>query len=465
MKSLVILAGPHQSESDSVEEFFRKHATGLKSSSTDNGLDGWTWPQIDADLPGEKHQYFEHLFWKNRNETVEEILMSSIEDAWINSKHGIIIGANGFDNTRGDPNSLGLKTLTKITNRLQVAPHQVSIAIMYRSPRVDQWVALYHGNDEDTYHDFVCNHEYTEHLLSIPMNPMMLASVYHHQGYHVAAIDLAGVRKMNLDPAHTVACEVLPNTECNHGWVVDIERDINTAQLGHSSDFSVLSTTEEQELEKIFRDRDCHYKENLKGANRFSVIHQDVIWEGCSPTEHDRYHDLQNDTYVFEQVKAQKGCDASHTPEDLSILQDDAERGTQKVVPFLAILFASTFVIFWIIGCHKRRRTKAIVSPRSHSVWIDFADEAFQVEPNLRSASSEEDDSLIDVDLISPKSVFGGVVTKSKSPNMIDGIREGRSVRSVYRVGLTQPSQSNNSISKRRESFESSIKTLEKELA
>ena len=156
-RHLVFIAGPHQSEANSLLKFFYDHAKGEDSDKTSNGLDGWVWPQVDYDLPGKKHKYFENFFLLNQNETVRSLLLESIKESWTSSKHGVIVGAEGFDNTRGDENSLGLKVMQEIVAAIGIKPDQVHVVTAYRSPRIDQWMGFYENSDT-TYENFACNH-------------------------------------------------------------------------------------------------------------------------------------------------------------------------------------------------------------------------------------------------------------------------------------------------------------------
>jgi hypothetical protein len=164
-KHLVFLAGPRRSDSTGAYQFFNKHAVGAEENNT-TGLAGWVWPQINEELPGEEHRYFENFFWKANNATIQGILMDSIQDAWETAEHGVIIGAEGFDNTRGAPQSVGLNTMDNIIKMLNVPDGRVHVVMLHKSPRLDQWVSLFHTNAQiqNDYENFVCEEAYTEHL-------------------------------------------------------------------------------------------------------------------------------------------------------------------------------------------------------------------------------------------------------------------------------------------------------------
>lgn len=479
-KHLVFLAGPRQSDSSEVDHFFHTHALGTKANNT--GLKGWVWPIINAELPGEKHRYFENFFWNAQNATVKNILMESIQDAWKSAEHGVIIGAEGFGNTRGDPQSVGLKTMDEIISKLNVPMEHVHVVMLYRSPRLDQWVSLYHHNAIYDYESFVCEEDYTEHLANIPMNPFMVASVYREHGWNVATIDVAGTHNKELDLSHTVACRVLPKTECQNDWIAGLEDQTTRDERVNLGEFTGLPLSQQNELEGMFQGRDCYYKDKLESDNGFKVVHEEAVWVKCgtSDSEKDRYHQLTDNEHFFDLIKTQIGCGKSRgkapvVPSLPAVFTGTTAQSfweTHEISLLVLSVLVATFLTYQLIARFKRRQTHYVKSPRrGEDMWIDFADGAFKIENNLRSPNNDDEDGpLTDVDLMSPEYKNRAKADALDSPEALDPMtaaaKEGKSVRGMYRVGLYQDVSSvKNTPQKGDSDIEIKIKTLENEFA
>lgn len=462
VKQLVFIAGPRRSDSSGVYHFFSKFATGGEER---NGLDGWIWPPPQAELPGDKYQYFENFFWNMHNTTIQSILMGSIQLAWEKAEHGIIIGSDGFANTRGSPDSIGLKTMHKITHALDVSPEQVQVVLLYKSPRMSQWVSLFHNNALKDYGSFVCSEAYSEHLANIPMNPFRLAKIYRGEGWNVTVVDTVGTYMNGHDVAHSLGCRVLSNTECSNELVFNLNKEVTKLEAIDLTKFDGLTPYQQNELEGLFQGRDCYYQKMLEEDKGFSVLHRMTVWEECSTIEAQREHykDLTNDEYFYNLVQEQKGC----RDDPAKFLQKGEQRQRGLSILF-AILFAVIFCLYHIIARIKRRQTHYVKSPKGQDVWIDFGDahEGFQ-GPNLKETGSG-DDSFDDVDLASPHNKRG-VTTDGKDNHVTESMaaaaREGRSVRGRYRVGLYQDSWSGKTHLEKGDDLEFEIKSLEREFA
>ena len=473
-KHVVFVAGPRRSDATAVDRFFQTYAL----DETGNGLDGWIWPNITQVLPGQKHQYFENFFWNAKNATIQTILMEGIKDAWEDSQYGIILGAEGFENTRGDPRSASLQVMHKIVDALHVAPEHVHVVLMYQAPRLKQWASLFEHNKvgDGSYKEFVCESSYTDNLATISMNPFMLANVFLRQGWKVAAIDAMGVDEAGLDLAHAVACNVLPNVKCVNETIVGLEHEliIHDENTDFES-FRVLPTDEAYDLEGIFQTRDCYYQTSAVANANFSFVHMSGIWEECggemTNSERESFQELAKDVNFLNLIKAQERCSTTlqQSPQPAATtssthqVQVDHTLTSREKTLVGGVMLISMFVMYQIIARHKRRQTHTVKSPRTgEDVWSDFANDAAHIE-NLRGVSSE-DESFSDVDLRSPG--FKRSPRGSEASSMAEAAKEGRSVRGMYRVGLYQNSPSSKHKPHRGDSdFEFKIKSLEREFA
>lgn len=451
MKHLIFLAGPHRSDGKEVNYFFHKYAT----SSNENGLKGWLWPEIEEELPGEKHEYFENLFWNHNNSTIQDVLMQGIKSAWEQSMYGVIVGAEGFDNTRGAPDSMGLKTMNKIIDSLGVQAQHVYVVMMYKTPRLDQWVNLFRGNSDGDYHNFVCNEEYSEHLANIDMNPFMLSAVFRAQGWNVATVDTTGAEMKGQDASHSIACELMPLVQCENGWIRELQNQTTEREIVNLQEFKALPPQKMNELEGMFLARDCHYRNLLQSDDSFFAINKERIWNECEDSDYaqGRYEQLTDPKYFFDLMKTQVGCSQSPGPVSLpgphdydpsldaglSTIEDSFEWNGIAVAVLVLAIVAFLYTIYSIVARSKRRQTRTVRSPKQN--WIDFTDEAF----NLQSPSKEDEDGSIafdDVDLKSPalNKKEAAVKTPEAPSALVVTARQGISVRGVYEVGRYQDS-------------------------
>jgi hypothetical protein len=319
-KRLVFFAGPHKSASSSVETFFHNHASGYNDAPTSESLEGWIWPPIYGDLYDRnhavaRHEVFTLLVRRPDNATVQEILMNGIEKAWNEAKHGIIVGTAEFDRI-GDTRSThwdGLKAMKQVVDKLRISFEDVTVVLNYRTPRIEQWVSLWKhaGNDAD-YHKYLCDAQSSKSRfenLETAMNPLKLALIYREQGWKVAVIDMGGVEALEMDVAHAISCKVLEHTDCQDGWISEFN---TTYHLNDAGDKEIhgLQDAEKQELEQLFRERDCHYELKLRRDDGFQVVYDDTIWQGCmyGPKKKKLYEHLSDTEFLFNAIKTQMGC-------------------------------------------------------------------------------------------------------------------------------------------------------------
>jgi len=457
MKNIIFLAGPHRSDSTEVNIFFHKHAT----SNEDNGLNGWLWPTINAELPGEEHQYFENFFWNHNNSTIQDVLMEGIQEGWNQSEYGIIVGAEGFDNTRGSLKSMGLKTMHSIIDSIGVPAQNVYVVMMYKPPRLDQWVDLFqHNSNQKEYEDFICNEPYSEHLANIDMNPLMLSTVYRAQGWNVATVDTSGAHTLGMDLGHSVACELLPMVVCDDGWIRNLQDETTEHEIVNLNEFDALSTDEQTELEDMFLERDCYYQSLLESDESFHVIHNKTLWSECetSGDARARYTQLAETEFFFDLMKAQVGCNKLRGqtitgPRDVDGdfimgIQGSVDRNRDsKAIPALVGVMAAWLLMAYLVVTRSNRRAPHILrSPRKRP--IIFPEESLYLSPPTED--NDDECSFSDIDLTSPSGI-GRPVAISK---LVSTARQGKSVRSIYEESI-----------KGDDGLESEIKALEAELS
>ena len=369
-KELVIFAGPHKTSETSIEKFFYTFANGQNNNKDDvddesstknekNPLDGWLWPRLeveeDQELP---HKVFSHLINDlsdpDKHEMIDNVL-ESIQDAWTagdSSSNGLILGNEDFDhvgNAYTEADSVNaIEIIVEKLHRYPDYKHHVTMVLLYKAPsRLEQWLSIFKGiylqdhdtqdiDNDDPYRDFVCqdNPEVLEAIHN-QMNPLKLAKTFLDYYWNVALIDLGGVQKANLDVEHVIGCEIL-HGDCSdngdgalflnglQGESFDKETEqYDEVQVEELS--NVLTKAEEEELERLFRMRDCAYKKLFApndgtyqpprySSDHFQVLYQDTLWNDCEAVINNDTiaNTLMDEDYVLNAIRYQKGC--NNTP-------------------------------------------------------------------------------------------------------------------------------------------------------
>ncbi len=323
-KKLVLFAGPHKAASASVETFFYNHASGYEGTNIADGLQGWLWPKVTKDLWVDNHvidkrEIFNVFVTQASNTTAQIILRQAIQDSWDASEYGIIIGTPEFDRVGLTPftNRNGVLAMKGILDQVGVGPHDVTVVLNYRSPRRDQWISMWKHEDVDNhYKRFICkgNENELKEVLDTAMNPLKLAVEYRKQGWKVVLMDMSGINAMGKDISHAIACDVLEHTTCEGGFVVPIVQTYNEND-GGDKDLHSLHDQELNDMDQLFRERDCYYDPLLSNDDGFEILYRDTIWQGCikaneqeQKTQQELYQHLIDPGFLLGALKEQKGC-------------------------------------------------------------------------------------------------------------------------------------------------------------
>eukprot|EP00529_Nitzschia_sp_RCC80_P017674 CAMPEP_0113449206 /NCGR_PEP_ID=MMETSP0014_2-20120614/5172_1 /TAXON_ID=2857 /ORGANISM="Nitzschia sp." /LENGTH=829 /DNA_ID=CAMNT_0000340461 /DNA_START=201 /DNA_END=2691 /DNA_ORIENTATION=- /assembly_acc=CAM_ASM_000159 len=201
-RQLVVIAGPHQSGSNSMYQFFDRYATKYdddddkddegNSSNSRNGsssskITGWNWPTLESkelemfatntttttttgstDEKG-RHEIFDYLFSSSSSSSsidhveLQQTLLKSIRDAWTTTQGsggggdggggGVFLGSDEFEKVGGtspstdtinsssinNNNDAALSVLFRIKENLSIPSNEdVTIVLLYQRRRVDQ---------------------------------------------------------------------------------------------------------------------------------------------------------------------------------------------------------------------------------------------------------------------------------------------------------------------------------------
>jgi len=347
-KKLVIYAGPHQSASTSIEDFFYQYASGHSRYGNDGqllnsaerkktfGLRYWKWPKVTGRVANETeieqpYKIFGHLVTDHTNDLLRLEILQGIRTAWETPDlEGIILGSEEFDQVGSFTSYDALNAIRNIVKFITVPPNDVTLVLNYRTPRLDHWASIWahatkqkeeqeqkSANEEEeeqnnamTYEEWLCDvNRMTSHIeaLATQMNPLNAVDAFVKEGWNVRLIDMEGVTKAGRDISHVIACDIVTG-RCKNGAVMNHETD----RFHHNSvnvEFSALSEEQRVEAEALFRSRDCAYIDDLHHNIMFGLIYNHSVWSDCDATKSTLYKKLKDDpTVMYKALLSQITC-------------------------------------------------------------------------------------------------------------------------------------------------------------
>jgi hypothetical protein len=228
-------------------------------------LNGWIWPHVahdtgtDDDI--EPYYAFDALVSQADDEQIQATLIESIKRAWDESEHGVIIGSNQFDRIAPSPYYQydALAAVRRVVTALGIKSTDVAVAMTASTPKIEHWGRIWynHFSGANTYRDFVCSDDESDkrfEWLDSTMNTFGLASAYENEGYNVIVVDEDGTENLGLDIAHTLACNVMRDVECNADGYVEGAEDDRVPTM-ESYPIDSLSDNQLEALEDLFQVR------------------------------------------------------------------------------------------------------------------------------------------------------------------------------------------------------------------
>jgi hypothetical protein len=412
-KTLLVLVGPHETVGRQVNEFFSSYAS--PSTGDSSPLYGWTWPTIEDneenDIVVSAQHLFDLLVQDLDNDSIRSILLAAIQRAFENSENGVIIGSLLLDRVGTNPNTNydAVRALSTVVTTLGVSAEDVVVAVIYRTPRIDQWAAIFANHfDFDFYDEFLCSEEIDIEdrrweWLDTCMNPLYIAKAYHDSGYNIVLIDQAGTAKAGKDVAHTLACHVTDGQNCEDDWLNGLEDEsVNPLPKITISD---LGGTDSGNLEWLFNNRDCYYMLLFEGQPRFQILNSDVT-ECLLPLK--RYYEQFADTdFLLNVMQSQKNCETSEVDiQSLLAQKDDLLNGNKKLVVIVGPHETQADKVIRFFANYASTNEDAILSP-SFNGWL-WPDVKTDIEAgsfnhrifNFLAAETDEDVKAIVLDSI-----------------------------------------------------------------
>ncbi len=333
-KKLIVFVGPHETDASDVTKFFANYAAANDDYEPLESFNGWGWPLIEDELIEKPaHRVFDYLVTDPGREDIQNVVIEGILDTLENATQGVIIGSLNFDSVGANPYSDydPVGALYRLEDELGLSREDMTIAVTYRSPRIDHWSAIWYNHFvADDYEDFICSDDEQAdkrwEWLDVVMNPFKIAKIYHDQGWNVAVIDQESAINVGSDTSHIIACYLMDGVNCTNGFVDGLEDIVS----GYKDNAPMDSMTEEdrRELEQLFQERDCHYKYELKDEPGFVILNQRSAWSTCSEQHRSYYQQFTDTDFMLYVLKSQQRCleknlDVTHMLEKKLVHDED----------------------------------------------------------------------------------------------------------------------------------------------
>merc|ERR1719343_106244 len=127
--------------------------------------------------------------------------MEVIRNSWKDSTQGIILGGERFGKIGENPftSDNALRTIFRLIENLSIRAKDVTLILIYDTPRVEQWASIWHEKSSSAdYLDFLCSSDESDvryEYIDTIMNPLKLATAYRKHGLKVVILDQEGIRQ------------------------------------------------------------------------------------------------------------------------------------------------------------------------------------------------------------------------------------------------------------------------------
>lgn len=401
---LVIFAGPHETGAIPILQFFVQHASLYEGTERSASFNGWDWPMIESEIVSKSpHLMFDLLVTDADERPIQNLLMDGIRDSWNNAQKGVIIGAMSFERVGENPDSGydALGAVQRVVGELEVPDEDVTVVLIYRSPRIDQWGSIWANHfREDVYKDFICSDTQGDkrwEWLDAASNPLKVANAYVEQGFNVVVIDAEGAWNAGHDIAHVISCDIMAGVDCQGGRVNGLQDE--ATERPSTDEIAELNEGERSDLEQLFQLRDCYYQFDMERSSKVTTLYKDGLWKFCSEKNHDKYERLADTDFFLNALKAHQDC-ATEAIDLSSILSEDFQSSESSGVsgPIIALIVVFTVVVVMALCLLQRkvRKTKKAKDNPPDGLFRDPASELPGKDAYVDSAGKAANHSYSD---------------------------------------------------------------------
>jgi hypothetical protein len=386
-KRVVLFVGPHKSASSTVQEFFVQYATGRRKYRKVSAFREWRWPVLSNSPIPTRKQLAQLVIQQsttnnNKNTTPKLPIHQLLHDTITNTYQtypNLVLGTEEFDRIGSTPWSHrnGPRAIRELP--LPNPKRELDVVVNYRVPRAGQWISIWKqltamdqlpfkdnhtqqqqqqqqqqqddvdfddNNTPKDYLDWICQEDPIRlwEYLDCVANPMRLAHelLLELEFHKLYLIDMGGVAERRLDVSHVSACRVLRvPCDARQEWVRGIQNrtlvyNSKSAPMSSSSSSKSTTTTtttttilrsDEQweEMEWLFRQRDCAYQNSLQRAvrdGRMEILTpSSSLWKDCKLSSNTNDDDgdeddaessasklLLNTSFFLELLQSQGTC-------------------------------------------------------------------------------------------------------------------------------------------------------------
>jgi hypothetical protein len=289
-RRLVVYIGPPKTASTSLQTFLADHAGQSKRRRRKKAFEGWYYPLFMGDKNGIRKLHSPNTSPKTaavtRNAVKKTLRRQDSSVNLVVASESLIAYAQILDDHLFD----------KLSNWTNVTIPE--IVIQSRSPRIDHLISIWKQQTQIrgkewhgwSFPQYMCSnrsYQIVRHRIGLFANPIGIAhDMVHKYKLPTYVMDMAGISQQGLDVSHAFACSIM-KVNCTEGnkWVQGLEGV--TVHANSRRGNPKLSSKQKEEIEKLFHQRDCAYRDELYDHSLFHLLYRhDGFWpEDCTNTE------------------------------------------------------------------------------------------------------------------------------------------------------------------------------------
>ncbi len=319
-QQIVILAGPHYTNSEEIQKKFWMWTTYNQTQNfTKPILDNWVWPApmpiVDAEFAEMEEvdwtpaDIYYPLFEAIKIGVVREMIKNGEKISISNSRlpsrllfqkyqvnkifkmiredmkehlqlgYDLVFGTDAFNNIVTFP-EIQQKFLESIQQNIiptSITGDQITVVILYETPKLDRYLSLWQKPNETTFWDWL---RQTNSLSFSSCKELGMAlAILENTNWNVALIDTKGLEEdNNWDISNYIACHVMKANCDNHGLVgFDDENDRLTALPQKIPRHTIFGEAAWTKINEVFMSFDCKFRKGIQKYaeenERFKVYH------------------------------------------------------------------------------------------------------------------------------------------------------------------------------------------------